>query len=187
MAASLFIGRDAEIQQMEKILLPGPNSLYRQVLVLGGMGGIGKTQLSIAYARRHGNTYSSVFWLNATSEATLKSSFRNVARRILAREAVDQLDDDRLWCAVSDWLCELDNSDWLLIYDNYDELEEYNLTKYYPSVAHGSIIVTTRVPSRVNGSKVNLRSLSKEEDSLRILSARSERERIESGMLSLRE
>jgi len=146
MADHLFIGRSADIQQMEKILLPGSDSSHRKVLVLGGMGGIGKTQLSITYAKRHGNTYSSVFWLNATSEVTLKGSFRNVAYRILALETVDQLDDDRLWIGVSNWLCELDNSRWLLIYDNYDDPEEYDITKKYPPVAHGSIIVTTRGP-----------------------------------------
>lgn len=185
MAASHFIGRNEEIQQMEKILLPSHRPSYRQIVVLGGMGGIGKTQLSLAYTRQHGDAYSSVFWLNATSEIALKSSFRNVARRILARQAVDQLNDDHLWFKVSNWLCELDNSDWLLIYDNYDDPEMYNLTKYYPAVAHGSIIVTTRVPSRVGGSQVHLRSLGKEEDSLRILSTRSEREGIESGIISL--
>lgn len=185
-ADSLFIGRHADIQQMEKAFLPGSDSLPRKVLVLGGMGGIGKTQLSIAYAKRYGNTYSSVFWLNATSEITLKSSFRNVAQRILALETVDELDDDRLCVRVSNWLCELDNSHWLLIYDNYDDPAEYDITKYYPSVAHGSIIVTTRVPSRLNGDKVHLRSLSKEEDSLRILATRSERDGVKSGMLSLK-
>ncbi|KIX05174.1 uncharacterized protein Z518_06046 [Rhinocladiella mackenziei CBS 650.93] len=180
MADYLFIGRDIELQQMEGILTPGSNSSHRRVLVLGGMGGIGKTQLSIAYAKRHGDTYSSIFWLNATSEVTLKGSFRNVAHRILALETVDQLDDDRIWIGVSNWLSEVENSRWLLIYDNYDDTEEFNITKYYPSVAHGSIIVTTRVPSRVNGSKVNLQSLGKEEDGLRILSIRSGRKGIES-------
>jgi len=33
---------------------------------------VGKTQLSIQYARRFGHTYSSVFWLNAKYGSTLK-------------------------------------------------------------------------------------------------------------------
>lgn len=184
MADHLFIGRSAEIQQVENVLLPGSDSCNRKELVLGGMGGVGKTQLSITYAKRYGDTYSSVFWLNATSEVTLQSSFRNLAYRILPLETVDQLDKDHLWIAVSNWLCEPDNSRWLLIYDNYDNPEEYDIRKYYPPVTHGSIIVTTRVPSRLNGTEVRVRTLSKEEDSLQILSTRSEREGIESGILS---
>src|SRR5882757_6502088 len=149
MADELFIGRDAEIQRMEKILLPGSDSGHRKILVLGGMGGIGKTQLSIAYAKRHSSTYSSVFWLNSTSELALQGSFRKLAHRILAPETADQPDDNRLWIEISNWLCELDNSHWLLIFDNYDNPDEYDITQYYPAVAHGSIIVTTRVPSRI--------------------------------------
>jgi hypothetical protein len=183
MADYLFIGRNAEIQQMENILLPGSDSPRRKVLVLGGMGGIGKTQLAITYTKRHGGFYSSVFWLNATSEVALKSSLRNLANRILPLETVNQLDDNRLWIVVSNWLSEPNNSRWLLIYDNYDDPDQYDIAKYYPSVMHGSIVVTTRVPSRLNGMKVNVRSMSKEEESLRILSTRSEREYVESGRM----
>ncbi|KAK5547272.1 hypothetical protein LTR46_012018, partial [Exophiala xenobiotica] len=46
------------------------------------MGGMGKTQPAIAFAKRHHTEYDSVFWLNAASEATLKDSFRLVAEAI---------------------------------------------------------------------------------------------------------
>ena len=38
------------------------------------MGGIGKIQLAIAYAKSKYNEYNSIFWVNATSEAILKNS-----------------------------------------------------------------------------------------------------------------
>jgi hypothetical protein len=37
------------------------------------LGGIGKTQLSIQFAKWFGETYSTVFWLNANDENTLKA------------------------------------------------------------------------------------------------------------------
>ena len=43
MGDHLFIGRDDELEQMKTILLSDPDSSDRKVLVLGGMGGIGKT------------------------------------------------------------------------------------------------------------------------------------------------
>jgi hypothetical protein len=181
MADGLFIGRDTELEQMENILLSNSNHSTRKVLILGGMGGIGKTQLAINYAKRYRTSYSSVFWLNATSESTLNSSLRDMANRILPPETVGKLDDDQLRIQVSNWLSELDNTRWLLILDNYDDPHQYNLTKYYPSVAHGSIIITTRQPRRINGEQIKVESITKANDSLAILATRSGRQAIQSG------
>ena len=181
MADGLFVGRDIELEQMENILLSSSNYSTRKVLILGGMGGIGKTQLAINYAKQHCTSYSSIFWLNATSESTLNSSLRDVANRTLPPETVSKLDDDQLRIQVSNWLSELDNTRWLLILDNYDDPDQYNLTKYYPSVAHGSIIITTRQPRRINGEQVKVESMTKVSDSLAILATRSGRQAIQSG------
>jgi hypothetical protein len=183
MGEGLFIGREAEFQEMESILQPQSNSpgSTRKVLMLGGMGGIGKTQLAIAYAKRHRYSYSSIFWLNANNEATLNNSLRALANRILPPETVNKLDDDQLWVHVSNWLSKLDNTRWLLIFDNHDDPDQYEITKYYPSVAHGSIIITTRRPDRVNGEKIKVPSMAKEEEGLRILATRSGRENVISG------
>ena len=59
MDEGLFIGREAEFQEMEKILQPQCSSLDRRVLILGGLGGIGKTQLAITCAKRQRYSYSS--------------------------------------------------------------------------------------------------------------------------------
>src|SRR5271156_2348771 len=96
----LFIGRDEELEQMKIILLSGPDSSNRKVLVLGGMGGIGKTQLAIHFTKRYRSSYSSIFWLNAASESTLRSSFRILARRILPTDSGNVADDDQLWIDV---------------------------------------------------------------------------------------
>jgi NB-ARC domain len=181
MADGFFISRDTELKQMENILLNNSNYSTRKVLILGGMGGIGKTQLAITYAKRHYTSYSSVFWLNAAFESTLNSSLRDVANRILPPETVSKLDDDQLRIQVSNWLSELDNTRWLLIFDNYDDPDQYTLTKYYPSVAHGSIIITTRQPRRINGELVKVESMTQASDGLAILATRSQRQAIQSG------
>jgi len=89
---------------------------------------------------------------------------------------VSKLDDDQVWVHVSNWLSKLDNTRWLLIFDNHDNPDQYQITKYYPSVAHGSIIITTRQPDQVNGEKIKVQSMAKEEESLRILATRSGRD-----------
>lgn len=119
--------------------------------------------------------------MNATTEVTLNNSLRAVANRILSPEIVIKLDDDQLWAHVSNWLSRLDNTRWLLIFDNHDDPDSYEITQYRPSVAHGSIITTTRQPDRINGKKIKIQSLAKEDESLRILATRSGRENVDSG------
>jgi hypothetical protein len=181
MGDHLFIGRDDELKQMKTFLLSDPDFSDRKVLVLGGMGGIGKTQMAIRYAKQHHTSYSSVFWVNATSKSALITSLRRLAPQILPGETVNQLDDDRLWTQISLWLSELENSRWLLIFDNYDDPNQYQIEQYYPFVAHGSIIITTRQPDRVNGYQIKVQSMTNDEDSLNILATRSGRPDVSSG------
>jgi hypothetical protein len=176
-----FIGRDHELEKMKTILLSSPNSSDRKVLVLGGMGGIGKTQIAIRYTKQHHTSYSSVFWVNAATEYTLRNSLRRLVPQILPGETVDQLNDDQLWARISVWLSELENSRWLFIFDNYDDPDRYQIEQYYPFVAHGSIIITTRQPDRVNGYPIKIQPMSNNEDSLNILATRSGRADISSG------
>jgi hypothetical protein len=185
MSDHLFIGRDNELEQMKTILLSNPDSSDRKVLVLGGMGGIGKTQMAIHYARQHRLSYSSVFWINATTESALRTSLRRLAPQMLPSETVDQLDDNQLWVQISLWLSELENSRWLLIFDNYDDPNQCQIEQYYPFVIHGSIIITTRQPDRVNGYQIKVQSMANDEDSLNILATRSGRPDASSGNNSL--
>jgi len=177
-----FVGREALFQEIEKILQPhNPQHLTRKKLILGGMGGIGKTQLAIMYAKRYQSFYSSIFWLNAKDEDTLQRSLYSMAKRVTTPEVARKLKPDQIWDHLSNWLSKLDNNRWLLIFDNYDDPAQYDLTAYYPSVAHGSIIVTTRQPNRVNGDPISVRSLENMEESLQILATRSGREGTKSG------
>jgi hypothetical protein len=183
MGDDLFIGREAELQKTESILQPQSDSpgLTRKVLILGGMGGIGKTQLAIAYAKRHRYSYTSIFWLNANTEVTLNNNLRAVANRILPPETVNKLDNDQVWVHISNWLSILDNTRWLLIFDNHDDPNQYSINKYYPSVAHGSIIITTRIPEDLQGEQIKIQHITKEEDNLQILATRSRRPTIQLG------
>ena len=74
------MAREAELVEIHRAL-SGDGS--RRTVVLHGLGGIGKTQLTVAYAKRHKNNYSAIFWLNIKDKDSLKQSFARVARQIL--------------------------------------------------------------------------------------------------------
>ncbi|RYP36282.1 hypothetical protein DL767_003435 [Monosporascus sp. MG133] len=120
-----FMARGEELAKIHKLLGEGTG---RRTAVVHGLGGMGKTQLTAAYAKRHRNDYSALFWLNARDETSLKQSFARVAERILgehpsvvyAKNAMESRDLDEAVGAVKRWLDQPKNDGWLMIYDNYD-------------------------------------------------------------------
>ena len=104
-----FTGRGKEIAEIYKNL-SGDGS--RHTVILHGLGGIGKTQLSIAYAKRYNDYYSAIFWLNIKDEDSLEQSFAKTARQTLQeRPSVSRISNvntnknlDDVVDAVKAWL-----------------------------------------------------------------------------------
>jgi AAA+ ATPase superfamily predicted ATPase len=69
----------------------------RKVVVVYGLGGIGKTQLAVEFVRKHQGWFSAVFWLDGSSEASLKQSFVGIMQRLprneLTADGAAQLSD----------------------------------------------------------------------------------------------
>lgn len=181
--SQLFIGRESELDKIHEILKPSSEPREQQRLVLGGMGGIGKTQLAIAYAKQPRNKYESVFWLNASSETILKDSFRSIAGLIFDVQEPGVLGGEEILIHVHRWLSNKKNTQWLLIFDNYDDPSQFDISKYYPIASHGAIIVTTRRPDLVSGKEIHVKPLSNIKESLEILETRSQRGNTKSGRL----
>lgn len=172
----LFIGRKTELDQIHEVLRPDDKAREQRRVALGGMGGVGKTQLAIAYAKTHPDEFESAFWLNATSENTLKDSFLSIAGLIFDVQGTGALDFEQALARVHQWLSAKDNQRWLLIFDNHDDPKEFEIRKYYPPANHGSIIVTTRRPDLFSCSKIDVGPLGNVAESLQILETRSQRE-----------
>ena len=162
----------------------------RRTVVLRGLGGIGKTQLAIAYAKRHKDNYSAVFWLNTRDKDSLKQSFAKAAKQIL-REHTNRLRSvdikenlDEVIDAVKEWLSLPDNTRWLMIYDNYDNPKfvgntdpvAVDIQKYLPESHQGSVIITTRSSQVKIGHPIQIRKLGDVHDSVKILLNASRRE-----------
>ena len=80
-----FTGRDQELTEIHKALHSADTSvLHQRVIVLHGLGGIGKTQLAIHYAYTHQKDYTSVWWVNASTIQTLSQGFLGIAQQLLS-------------------------------------------------------------------------------------------------------
>jgi hypothetical protein len=173
----------------------------RRTVVLHGLGGIGKTQLTVAYAKRHKDNYSAIFWLNIKDEYSLRQSFAKVARQILQEHpsasrlsSVDiKKEFDEVIDAVKSWLSLPSNTRWLMIYDNYDNPKlpgstdpaSLDIRKFLPEAYQGSIIITTRSSQVKIGHRIHITKLHNVRDSLEILSDTSNREGLMNGEHSL--
>lgn len=179
-----FIGRTAEIDAIHEVLRPDEVSTEQRRVVLGGKGGIGKTQLAIAYARHHQRSYTSVLWLNATSESTLYATLRLVVQAFSTIEQLEELENQDVLARVHKWLSWPNNTRWLLIFDNYDEPDQFNINSFCPNTCHGSIIITTRLPEQITGQQVQVQPLQDINNGLAILQARSGRKQVQKGEYS---
>ena len=123
-AADAFIGRTYELQQLHDWLSPKSQPNCQRIMSIVGMGGMGKTQLSLAHVRDCADDYSSVFWVNAKDETSLRQSMADLSAVVFyefAGPAAQSADDEKLKIdKVRHWLSEPGNDQWLLIYDNYD-------------------------------------------------------------------
>lgn len=175
-AQELFVGRRSELEKIGEFLRPFQEPPKQRRLVLGGIGGVGKTQLAIAYAESRSGSYSSVFWLNAMSEAALQNSFQSIASIIFDFQDPRLLESKHIVGHVHQWLSSSSiDTRWLLIFDNYDDPTQFDINDYCPPASYGSIIVTTRQPDDVAGIHLHIKPFQGIEDGLAILQTRSRR------------
>jgi hypothetical protein len=168
----------------------------RRVAIVHGLGGMGKTQLAAAYAKRYKDNYSAFFWMNAKDEYSLNQSFTKAARRILQEHplasrlsSVNIQNLDEVVDGVKAWLSLPENNRWLVVYDNYDnpklpgtaDPSAVDVRQYIPESYQGSIIITTRSSQVKIGSRIQIRKLQDVRDSLKILSNACGQEGLENG------
>lgn len=152
-----------------------------------GLGGLGKTRLSITFAKQYHEKYSSGFWLNAKDELSLKQDFVRVSQIVEMDQgsgSTGPVDEDLTVQQVLRWLSLPGNDRWLLIFDNYDDprlpgvksLTGYDIRRYFPSRFHGSILITTRSHRLTFAQQLKLAKLEDLNESIEILRSRSGRD-----------
>lgn len=151
-----FIGRLEDLKHLWHYLQPA-GSTSQKVAILHGLGGIGKTQLAIQFARKHKNDFTAIFWLAGKDRSTLVRSLSSCLPRIqthaVANEAATEEEAEQRASQVLKWLAVPENQNWLLIFDNIDQYTPlqtgnnggYDIKEFFPKADHGSILITSRL------------------------------------------
>ncbi|KAF4465147.1 hypothetical protein FALBO_8007 [Fusarium albosuccineum] len=158
-----FVGRCDIIDMLKDQL--GHNesessSMVHRRASLYGLGGVGKTQIALAYAYWLQETCpdTSIFWVHASGSERFIESYAKIAKECRI-PGFDESDNDGL-SVTKDWLESRESGKWLMIIDNADDLQLFfpqpdkpsdfssstteKLTQYIPDCAHGSVLITTR-------------------------------------------
>jgi hypothetical protein len=187
----------ARLEELFQIHMALANVNDGRTAVLHGLGGMGKTQLALAYTKYYAADFSDIFWLHLGDEDSAKRSYVRIAEQILnGRHLATQLNAitadskvDETIEAVRQWLHESRNTQWLMICDNYDHPKPaenavqavVDMGRFLPAIGHGSIIITTRSSAVEIGHRVRVGKLKNIRDSLQILSEASHREGVIDG------
>ena len=151
-----FLGRQDELDQLWQHLRP-TNSQPRKVAILHGLGGIGKTQLAIRFARSHKDDFTAIFWLSGKDRGTLLQSLSSVLPRLPRqsqnKKAALEEDVEQRAGHVLRWLALDGNSRWLIIFVNIDQYlpvsgatgDAYDIAEFFPTADHSSILLTSRL------------------------------------------
>lgn len=151
-----FIGRHEDLNHLWHYLQPA-GSTSQKVAILHGLGGIGKTQLAIKFARKHKHDFTAIFWLAGKDRSTLVRSLSSCLPRIqthaVTNEAATEEEAEQRASQVLKWLAVPENQNWLLIFDNIDQYtplqtsnnDGYDIKNFFPKADHGSILITSRL------------------------------------------
>lgn len=137
-----FVGRQPVLDTLDRVLLPSNSPNGPRVAVMRAMGGQGKTQIALHFCfSKKSNPFTAVFWLDATSEASVRSSLETVFD-IIKPPGTMRHDTDGKVDFVLEYLSQR-SEPWLLVFDNYDKLD-YQIGEFLPQGPAGAILVTSR-------------------------------------------
>ncbi|KAK9357707.1 hypothetical protein V1504DRAFT_436485 [Lipomyces starkeyi] len=137
-----FVDRPSDTVKLEIALLPQRRKPQRKIFVLHGLGGIGKTQLAVDFARVIKGDSNIAECASKIPEGQIPEQSR---RYISSGEG----NIDAVVTEVMNWLTRPDNTDWLLIFDNVDR--EYGPENPEPLA---SILSITYLAIMVNGKEL---------------------------------
>ncbi len=171
-----FVGRDTELTRLAQLMISSStDDIHRRVCLLHGIGGVGKSQLALEFARKQQRNFSAIFWIAGSTKEKLRRSIIALAQKLpqhqiseRARSFSKEADKgfDEIIEEILKWFSQPSNNRWLLVFDNIDreytaqseDPQAFDIKEYLPEADQGSIIITSRIAGmwRLAGSDMKV-------------------------------
>jgi hypothetical protein len=155
-----FVGRDEQLKLLATYYQKrDPTNLRRRTGVIYGLGGVGKTQITVRFIEENSdlcasfNTskqnqyltlfllrFTNIFWIDASSQDTIQDSLIAISSNSSATAAGVKPTVQ----SVLQWLA-AKRDEWLLIFDGADHDPEL-ISQFLPAMNRGNILISTRNP-----------------------------------------
>ncbi|MEU9892228.1 FxSxx-COOH system tetratricopeptide repeat protein [Streptomyces phaeochromogenes] len=133
-----FTGRGELLEQlMQRLAVNEVAAVLPEAI--HGMGGVGKSQIAIEYAYRHGKDYGLVWWIPAEQNNKIIQSLIELGDRMGLRAGPEATAVRTVLDALQ---AGYPYGNWLLVFDNAENPIE--VAKFFPTSGPGRIIVTSR-------------------------------------------
>ena len=130
-----FTGRATILKQVDRLLAAGDRVA---LAALAGLGGVGKTEVALEYARQNRTAYDVGWFVKCEEPGVLRSDLTALA---VALELSGPTDGpEAAVAALQRWWAA--NDRWLLVYDNAERAED--LDGLLPTAGGGHVLITSR-------------------------------------------
>lgn len=122
-----------------------------KILVVCGLGGAGKSQLTLSYIESYRDDYTAVFWIDAGARIRLEADYKQIRNQLHSSKRAD-IDLDTCVAEVKQW-CHHKQGRWLFVYDSADDIDDphsaayIDLRRIVVDTLSADVIITTRNPS----------------------------------------
>jgi len=135
-----FSGREEMLEQLHSHLAEQQMAAVLPIKALSGLGGVGKTELSLEFAHRFASDYDITWWIPAEETVTTVAALVKLATALGIPVVADQSQ------TVAALFRHLRGQDrWLLIFDNGEQPDQ--LKELLPTGGGGHILITSRWPA----------------------------------------
>ncbi|WP_160687300.1 FxSxx-COOH system tetratricopeptide repeat protein [Clostridium sp. C2-6-12] len=146
-----FYGRKNKIEEIN-------NRFNNQnMVVIKGMSGVGKTQLTIQYLEKYKSDYDLIYFIRADRRENIVNDYLMLAKDLNIN--VNEEDIQQTIRNVIYWLN--NNEKWIIVFDNANDSAE--IIKYIPISYNGKIVVTTKNLNWIKNEPIILEEFTEDE------------------------